>query len=80
MTRQARTLLDVVKLMDEWFYDFIGESEETIGANGKKRTVLLFENRYRREDTDINKQYLIGNNFKVDKYNHGRYYKIYRCI
>lgn len=83
MTRkQAKTLIDVIKSMDEWFYDFIGEDVKTIGLSGKRRTVLLFERRngYGYEDHGINKQYLIGNNFKVEKYNNGRYYQVYRCL
>lgn len=80
--KQAKTLTDVIKLMNEWFYDFIGEDIRTIGTSGKRRTVLVFERRkgYGDEDNDINKQYLIGNNFKVKKYNNGRYYQVYRCL
>lgn len=80
--KQAKTLTDVIKLMNEWFYDFIGEDIRTIGTSGKRRTVLVFERRkgYGDEDNDINKQYLIGNNFKVEKYNNGRYYQVYRCL
>ena len=80
--KQARNLMDVIKIMNENFYDFIGEDIKTIGVNGKRRTVLLFERRkkYGHEDHDINKQYLIGNNFKVEKYNDGHYYQVYRCL
>ena len=80
--KQAKSLMDVVKIMNENFYDFIGEDIKTIGVNGKRRTVLLFERckEYGYEDHDINKQYLIGNNFKVEKYNDGRYYQVYRCL
>lgn len=82
MTKQARTLTNVIKLMDEWFYDFLGKDVRTIGSSGKRRTVLVFERRngYGYEDHDINKQYLIGNNFKVEKYISGRYYQVYRCL
>ena len=31
-------------------------------------------------DNDINKQLLIGNKFKVEKYNNGQYYQVYRCL
>lgn len=80
--KQAKTLIDVIKIMNDNFYDFIGEDIKTIGVNGKRRTVLLFERRkdFGEEDNDINKQYLIGNNFNVEKYNNGRYYQIYRCL
>ena len=80
--KQARNLMDVIKIMNENFYDFISENIKTIGVNDKRRTVLLFERRkeYGYEDHDINKQYLIGNNFKVEKYNDGHYYQVYRCL
>ena len=80
--KKARNLIDVIKIMDENFYDFISENIKTIGVNSKHRTVLLFERRkgYGYEDHDINKQYLIGNDFKVEKYNNGRYYQVYRCL
>ena len=80
--KQAKNLTDVIKIMNENFYDFIGEDIKTIDANGKNRTVLLFERReeYGYEDHGINKQYLIGNNFKVEKYNNGHYYQVYRCL
>lgn len=82
MTKQARTLTDVIKIMKDNFYIFVGEDVKTIGSTGKRRTVLLFErdSKYGYNDNDINKQYLIGNNFKVEKYSHGRYYQIYRCL
>lgn len=83
MTRkQARTLIDVIKIMNNNFYDFIGEDIKTIGSRGQRRNVLLFERRtgYGYVDNDINKQYLIGNNFKVEKYCNGRYYQVYRCL
>lgn len=80
--RQARTSKDVIKLMDEWFYDFIGKDVRTMGPRGQRRTVLVFERRaeYGYVDHGINKQYLIGNNFKVEKYNSGLYYEIYRWL
>ena len=80
--KQAKSLMDVVKIMNENFYDFIGEDIKTIGSNGKRRTVLLFERQheYGYIDNDINKQELIGNNFKVEKYNNGHYYQVYRCL
>ena len=80
--KQAKNLMDVIKIMNENFYDFISENIKTIGVNGKRRTVLLFERRkgYGYEDNDINKQHLIGNNFKVEKYNDGRFYQVYRCL
>lgn len=80
--KQAKTLTDVIKLMREWFYDFVSEDVKTIGANGKRRTVLLFErqHKYGYVDSDNNKQELIGNNFKVEKYSNGRYYQVYRCL
>ena len=80
--KQAKSLMDVVKIMYENFYDFIGEDIKTIGYNGKRRTVLLFErqHKYGYIDVDNNKQELIGNNFKVEKYNDGHYYQIYRCL
>lgn len=80
--KQAKSLMDVVKIMNENFYDFISEDIKTIGENGKRRTVLLFERRkgYGYEDHGINKQYLIGNNFKIEKYNDGHYYQVYRCL
>ena len=80
--KQARSLTDVVKIMNENFYDFIGEDIKTIGSNGKRRTVLLFERKsnYGYVDNDINKQELIGYNFKVEKYNEGHYYQVYRCL
>lgn len=69
MTKQARTLTDVIEIMSDNFYIFIGKDIKTIGLNGKRRTVLLFErnSEYGYEDHDINKQYLIGNNFNVEK-------------
>ena len=80
--KQAKSLMDVVKIMNENFYDFIGEDIKTIGYNGKRRTVLLFErqHKYGYVDVDNNKQELIGNNFKVEKYSNGRYYQVYRCL
>ena len=80
--KQAKSLMDVIKIMYENFYDFIGEDVKTIGSNGKRRTVLLFERQYKYGyvDNDNNKQELIGNNFKVEKYNNGRYYQVYRCL
>ena len=80
--KQAKSLMDVVKIMNKNFYDFIGEDIKTIGSNGKRRIVLLFERNgeYGYEDHDINKQELIGNNFKVEKYNDGHYYQVYRCL
>ena len=80
--KKARNLMDVIKIMNENFYDFISENVKTIGTNGKHRTVLLFERRkgYRYEDHDSNKQYLIDNNFKVEKYNDGHFYQVYRCL
>lgn len=80
--KQAKSLMDVVKIMDENFYDFISEDIKTVGVNGRRRTVLLFERRkgYGYEDHGINKQYLIGNNFKIEKYNNGHYYQVYRCL
>lgn len=80
--KQAKTLTDVVKIMNDNYYDFIGEDIKTIGVYGKRRNVLVFERRkeYGYEDHDINKQYLIGNNFKVEKYNNGHYYQVYRCL
>ena len=80
--KQAKTLIDVIKIMNDNYYDFIGEDVKTIGSNGKRRTVLLFERRkgYGNEDHGINKQHLIGNNFKVEKYNNGHYYQVYKCL
>lgn len=80
--RQAKNLIDVVKIMNENFYDFISEDIKTVGVNGKHRTVLLFERRkgYGYEDNGINKQYLVGNKFKVEKYNNGHFYQVYRCL
>lgn len=80
--KQAKTLEDVIKIMNDNFYDLIGEDIKTIGLRGKRRNVLLFERRteYGNVDNDINKQYLIGNNFKVEKYCNGRYYQVYRCL
>lgn len=81
-SKQAKNLMDVVKIMNENFYDFIGEDVKTVGSRGQRRTVLLFERRYKfgYADTDNNKQELIGNNFKVEKYNDGHYYQVYRCL
>lgn len=80
--KQAKTLKDVIKIMNDNCYDFIGEDVVTIGSRGKRRNVLLFERRaeYGRVDNDIDKQYLIGNNFTVEKYCKGRYYQVYRCL
>ena len=80
--KQAKSLMDVVKIMNENFYDFIGEDIKTIGYNGKRRTVLLFErqHKYGYVDVDNNKQELIGNNFKVEKNSDGRYYQVYKCL
>lgn len=80
--KQAKNLMDVIKIMNENFYDFISEDIKTVGVNGKRRAVLLFERRkgYGYEDHDINKQYLIGNNFKIEKYNNGHFYQVYRCL
>ena len=80
--KQAKSLMDVVKIMNENFYDFISEDIKTIGSNGKRRTVLLFErqHKYGYVDVDNNKQELIGNNFKVEKYSNGRYYQVYKCL
>ena len=80
--KQAKSLTDVIKIMNKNFYDFIGEDIKTIGSNGKRRTVLLFErqHKYGYVDNDNNKQELIGNNFKVEKYNNGHYYQVYRCL
>lgn len=80
--KQAKTLTDVIKIMNDNFYDFIGEDVKTIGSRGKRRNVLVFERRaeYGSIDNDIDKQYLIGNNFKVEKYCNGRYYQVYRCL
>lgn len=80
--KHAKTLMDVRQIMYENFYDFIAEDVRTISANGKRRTVLLFERRagYSYVDNDIDKQYLIGNNFKVEKCCNGHYYQVYRCL
>ena len=80
--KQARSLMDVVKIMNENFYDFIGEDIKTIGSNGQRRKVLLFERKHKYGYVDVynNKQELIGNNFKVEKYNDGHYYQVYRCL
>lgn len=80
--RRVRTLMDVIKIMDKNFYDFISKNIKTISINGKRRTVLLFERRkgYGYEDHDINKQYLVGNKFKVKKYSDGHFYQVYRCF
>lgn len=80
--KQAKTLKDVIKIMYDNFYDFIGEDIKTIGSRGKRRNVLLFEHRteYGYADNGIDKQELIGDNFKVEKYCNGRYYQIYRCL
>ena len=55
--KQAKSLMDVIKIMNENFYDFIGEDVKTIGSNGKRRTVLLFErqHKYGYVDNDNNK-------------------------
>ena len=80
--KQAKSLMDVIKIMNDNHYDFIGEDIKTIGSNGKRRTVLLFERQHKfgYVDSDNNKQELIGNNFKVEKYGNGRYYQVYRCL
>lgn len=82
MMKQAKTLTDVIKIMKDNYYDFIGEDIKTIGINGKRRNVLLFERRckYGLVDTDTDKQFLIGNRFTVEKYSNGRYYQVYRCL
>ena len=70
--KPAKISMDVMKIMNENFYDFVSDDIKTIVVNGKRKTVLLFERRkeYGYEDHDINKQYLIGDNFKVYiKYN-----------
>lgn len=77
---KAKNLLDVIKIMHENHYDFIGEDVKNIGANGKRRTVLLFECCYGHESNNIDVKCLIGNNFKVEKYNNGKYYQVYRCL
>lgn len=81
-SKQAKSLMDVIKIMNENFYDFIGEDVKTIGSRGQRRTVLLFERQHNfgYVDSDNNKQELIGNNFKVEKYNNGHYYQVYRCL
>lgn len=80
--KQAKTLTDVIKIMHEYFYDFIGEDVKTIGTSGKRRNVLLFERRsgYGYKDYGVDKQFLIGPRFKVEKYNNGHYYQVYRCL
>lgn len=80
--KQAKTLTDVIKIMNDNYYDFIGEDIKTIGVYGKRKNVLVFERRreYGDVDTDANKQSLIGNRFTVEKYSNGRYYQIYRCL
>mgnify|MGYP006983161070 CR=1 FL=1 len=75
--KQCRTLADVIKVMDKNCYSLVKETTETIEV---KRKVLLFINKYTPTDCGVNKQYLIGNNFKVDKYNNGHYYKVYRKL
>lgn len=80
--KRAKTLTDVIKIMNDNYYDFIGEDIKTIGINGKRRNVLLFERRhkYGLVDTDTDKQILIGNRYIVEKYSNGRYYQVYRCL
>ena len=38
--KKARNLIDVIKIMNENFYDFISEDIKTIGINGKRRKVI----------------------------------------
>ena len=78
--KKCRTLVDVIRVMNENFYSLVSETVETIGASGKRRTVLLFVSKFTRKDSGKDKQYLIGGNFKVDKYKKGKYYKIYRKL
>lgn len=78
--KQCRTLMDVIKVMDNNCYSLVKKTTETIGASGKRRTVLLFINKYTYNDCGVNKQNLLGNNFKVDKYNKGHYYKVYKKL
>ena len=75
--KKCRTLTDVIKVMDKNCYSLVRETTETIEV---KRKVLLFINKYTPTDCGKDKQCLIGDNFKVDKYNKGKYYKVYRKL
>lgn len=77
---KTKTLTDVIKIMQENLYDFIGEDIKTIGANGKRRIVLLFERRHGHESSNVDVACLIDDSFKVEKYNNGNYYQVYRCL
>lgn len=81
--RKAKTLTDVVVVMYELNYDFIGEGYQTIGQAGQVRNVLRFERnkKYRDESADIKElQEKISDNFTIEKYCNGRYYHVYRNL
>ena len=81
--KKAKTLKDVVLIMYDNSYDFIGEDVKTLGSQGKHRKVLLFEHqlgaRFKTENKKEIKA-LIGNLFTVESYNSGRYYQIYKTL
>lgn len=73
-----KTLLDVIKTMNNNGFDFIGKECKTIEANGKRRTCLIFVRAF--YDNKTNPKELLGKEFTCESYNHGRYYQVYRTL
>ena len=73
-----KNLTDVINVMFENGFDYVGDEVKTIGISGKKRTCLLFRRAYNNSKNNP-RDFLTGD-FVCENYSNGKYYQVYRCV
>lgn len=73
-----KNLIDVINVMFENGFDYVGDKVKTIGNSGKKRNCLLFRRAYNNSKNDPRE--LLTDDFVCEDYSNGKYYQVYRCL
>ena len=71
-----KNLIDVINVMFENGFDYVGDKVKTIGISGKKRNCLLFRRAYDYSKNDPRE--LLSDDFVCENYSNGKYYQVYR--
>ena len=73
-----KNLIDVIDVMFENGFDYVGDEVKTIGISGKERTCLLFRRAY--NNSKNNPEEFLPDDFVCENYGNGKYYQVYRCL
>ena len=73
-----KDLIDVINVMFENEFDYVGDEVKTIGISGKKRTCLLFRRAYNNSKNDPRE--FLSDDFVCENYINEKYYQVYRRL